>query len=86
LMNVGPTPGGSEIRIIDMRKAPSMVPARLGKNDVHFTYMIGSEGPFLITVPEEDLTGKVFDSQKDVVKRKILAEQEERTRWRGAPI
>ena len=86
MIPAGITPGGTEIRIIDMRRAPSLKPDRMGKNDTHFTYMLGAEGPFLITVPEEDLLGRGFDEQKSVVRERILKEQEERLKWRGAGL
>ena len=75
-----------EIKIIDMRKAPSLVPERLGKLDVHFTYMIGAEGPFMISVPAEDLQGKTFEEQKHIVRSMVEKEHAERLRWKGTTI
>ncbi|MBW2673900.1 MAG: hypothetical protein JRD89_10885 [Deltaproteobacteria bacterium] len=80
-----PAPLG-EIKIVDMRKSPSLKAERVGKYDVHFTYMIGSEGPFMISVPAEELEGKEFAEQAKIVRKYIEAEQSTRLMWRGATI
>ena len=80
-----PAPIG-EIKIVDMRKSPSLKAERLGKYDVHFTYMIGAEGPFMISIPAEELEGKSFEEQAKIVRKYIEEEQATRLRWRGATI
>jgi len=83
-----PTPGGegTKIKILDMRKVPSMEPERLGKQDVIFTYMLGAEGPFTTTIPYEQIAGKPVAEQNRIVKQIILKEHEERLAWQGREL
>ena len=74
------------IRILDMRKHPSLEVSRRGKEDVTFSYMYGAEGPFTVTVPYEEIGGKPVAEQNRVVKGYIMKAQEERLSWKGREI
>ena len=80
-----PTPP-TEIDIRDFRKLPSMVAERMGKFDILFSYFIGAEGPFTITLPAEAIEGKTEVEQDRIVREAIMREQGERLRWVGRKI
>lgn len=83
---LSPAAGGASIRVIDMRKHPSLEPARSGKTDATFSYMYGAEGPFTISIPYEELAGKEVSEQNKVMVKYVKASQAERLGWKGREI
>ncbi len=65
---------------------PSTDEKRLGKFDRIFTYMIGAEGAFITTVPREEIGNKTEAQVSELLKKKILAERGEITKWIGKEI
>ena len=74
------------IRVLDMRKHPSLEASRGGKTDITFSYMYGDEGPFTVSVPYEELAAKPVTEQNEVLKKYVQAAQAERLGWKGREI
>ena len=75
-----------DIKIVDMRKILSLTTGREGKQDVILTYMIGDTGPFMSTIPAEEIIGKPETDQNRIVKGYIQKESTEREEWSGRVI
>ncbi|MBW2560135.1 MAG: hypothetical protein JRE40_04675 [Deltaproteobacteria bacterium] len=83
---LSPAASSAVIRIIDMRKHPSLETARAGKTDITISYMYGAEGPFTATIPYEEIGGKSVEEQNKAVLKYVKAAQAERLSFKGREI
>ena len=74
------------IRVIDMRRHPSLEPARTGRTDFTFSYMHGAEGPFTVSVPAEEMEDKSEAEQDRVLADYVNRAQAQRLHWKGREI
>ena len=75
-VEVKPTELGIEVKIIDIRKIPSIEPGRFGKFDVMVVYQTPDGNVYTIKIPEESFS-------EEELKLAIKKDLQERTKWVG---